>query len=380
MKRKTVRILLLIVLAVTSLSFLFESHILPGLTAQKSVKGVLWFIQETIRIIKDDYIEQANPSQTMNGAYRGLVGSLDEFSSYLSPEMVSKYKQSRKSAPFGVGLVLYKKFRTFPVVIGVFDNSPAAQKGIRIGDTISSLDGQSTLLMSMVEANLLLRDNDGSPLKLKLLRASTNKEVTIERTKIYDSPFIYTEIPETSGLLTIHSLSPPCVEEIAASILPRVKAKNLPLILDLRNCHDGDYEEMQRFTNLFLRASNIGFLESRTGKKEILSCPDSPKLANIPLFIWTNQATMGPAEAAAAVLKEQSRATIIGFRTSGLTAQQKFIRLEDGSGILLTAAVFNLGAKKKIWGEGLEPDVKIEGMDQSQNTYLQKTQGLLVHN
>ena len=212
MRRKSIRLVLLVILAVTSLSFLIESRLLPGLSQQRSVKGVLWIIQEAIKIIKDDYVEQPDPSRTMDGAYRGLVDSLDEFSTYLDTEMAARHRQSIDGNPFGVGLVLYKKFRTFPVVIGVRDNSPAAQKGIEIGDTVSSLDGRSTLILSMHEANLLLRDDSGSPLKIKILKASTNEEITLERQKIFDPLFNYTEIPETSGILTIHRLSPPCVQ------------------------------------------------------------------------------------------------------------------------------------------------------------------------
>lgn len=380
MRKKSIRFALLVILAVTSLSFLIESRLLPGLSQQRSVKGVLWIIQEAIKIIRDDYVEQPDPSRTMDGAYRGLVDSLDEFSTYLDTEMAARHRQSIDGNPFGVGLVLYKKFRTFPVVIGVRDNSPAAQKGIEIGDTVSSLDGRSTLILSMHEANLLLRDDSGSPLKIKILKASTDEEITLERQKIFDPLFNYTEIPETSGILTIHRLSPPCVQEITASVLPRLKTKNLPLIIDLRNCHEGDFKEMQKFANLFLQSSNIGYLENKAGKKEVLSCPSSPALDRFPLFVWTNQATMGAAEAAAAVLKEKKKATIIGFRTSGLVADQKFIPLEDGSGLLLSSAIFHLNAKKNIWGEGIEPDVKIEGMDQSQKAYLLKTQELLAGN
>jgi len=380
MKKKSIRIALLVILAVTSLSFLIESRILPGLSQQRSVKGVLWLVEEAIRIIKNDYVDQTDPKRTMDGAYRGMVGSLDEFSTYLDPEMAAIHRQSREGYPFGVGLVLYKKFRSFPVVIGVRDNSPAAEKGIEIGDSISSIDGRSTLTLSMHEANLLLRDNSSSPLKVKILRTNTNEEITLERKKIFDSFFTYTEIPQTNGILTISRLSSPFVREFSATVIPRLKTENLPLIIDFRNCYEGDFEEMQKFANLFLQSSNIGYLQNKDGKRAVLSCPSPPALDKLPLYVWTNQATMGAAEAAAAVLQEKKGATVIGFRTPGLVADQKFIPLDDGSGLLLSSAIFHLSAKKTIWGEGIEPNVKMEGMDQSQNAYLLKTKEIIADN
>lgn len=377
MRKKQIRIALLAILAVASLFFLIESRLLPGLSQQREGRGVLWIIQEAIRFIRNDYVETVDPRRTMDGAYRGLVDSLDESSTYLNAEMAAKHLRSLDGDPYGVGLVLYKKFRTFPVVIGVVENSPAALKGIEIGDTVSSLDGNPTLILSMHEANLLLRDDSRSVLKLNILKGGTTEEVTLEREKIYDSPFRYSEVPETSGILSVFRLTPSCVQEVAAQVLPRLKTKALPLIIDLRNCHQGDFRAMLKFANLFLQSPNIGYLENSAGKKEILSCPSPPVVEKQPLFVWINQATIGAAEALAAVLKEKREAVIVGFRTSGLTADQKFIPLEDGSGLLLTSTLFHLSASQKIWGQGVEPDVKMEGMDQSQMAYLLKTQELL---
>jgi len=90
------------------------------------------------------------------------------------------------------------------------------------------------------------------------------------------------------------------------------------------------------------------------------------------LVIWTNQATIGPAEAVVGVLKEFKKAKIIGLPTPGLVAKQNFFLLEDGSGLLLTSAIFHLRSGKKLWEKGVEPDIKIEREDQSFSSYLKK--------
>jgi len=88
---------------------------------------------------------------------------------------------------------------------------------------------------------------------------------------------------------------------------------------------------------------------------------------------------MGPAEAAAAILREHKQAKIIGYPTPGLVAKRKFIALEDGSGLLLSTAIFHLNAKTVIWEEGLSPDVKMEGTDQSSASFLEQTKKFLTH-
>ncbi len=378
MNRKTVRITLLFLLVASSLFFLFESDILPGLSTQRPAKGVIWIVQEVVNHIKDDYVDKPDPSGTMEGAFKGLVNSLDESSSYLTKDAVSKRQQMEEGNLKDVGIILYKKYRTFPVVMGVLENSPAEKKGIQIGDTISALDGRSTLTMSMYEANLTLRDKTNNPIRIRVMRASENEEIEVQREQLYDKPCSYLPSDGTSGILSIYSFNSACIQEIRTSILPRLKTSSQSLIIDLRNSHLGNFDDMINFVNLFLQSKNVGYFEDNRGNKEVLSTSSNPELAHLPLLIWTNQATIGPAEAAAAILREYRKAKIIGYPTPGLVAKHKFIPLEDGSGLLLTAAIFHLNAKTILWEEGIEPNERMQGVDQSFASYLKQTKNILT--
>jgi carboxyl-terminal processing protease len=97
------------------------------------------------------------------------------------------------------------------------------------------------------------------------------------------------------------------------------------------------------------------------------------------LIVWTNQATIGPAEAVAAVLKAFKKVKVIGFQTPGLVSKQHFIPLGDGSGLLLTSAIFHLKKDKDFWEKGIEPDIKIDVEDMTSNAYLKATQKLLAN-
>ncbi len=379
MRQNTIRFTLLFILAAVSLFFIFESDILPGLSNQRPTKGILWIVQEVVKHIKDDYVDEPDPSRTMEGAFKGMVNSLDEFSSYLTKDAVFKHQQIEAGDLKDVGIILYKKYRTFPVVMGVLENSPAEKKGIQIGDTVSALDGQSTLTMSMYEANLFLKDSTNNPIQIRILRANENKEIEVSREQLREKSCVYIQAEETGGILSISSFNSACIQEIRTSILSKLKTSNSTLIIDLRNCHQGNFENMTEFVNLFLQSKNIGYFEDNRGNKEVLSTPSESELAHLPLVIWTNQATIGPAEAAAAILKHHQQAKIIGFPTPGLVAKHKFIPLEDGTGLLLTAAIFHLNANILIWEEGIEPDVKMEGTDQSSAKFLEQTKKILLN-
>jgi len=373
MTKKRAKIILLTVFVAISLFFFLENNFFPGLLSKLSPSKNFELLRKVIQLIKNDYIEEANPAKTMKGAFRGLVDSLDILSCYLDKESVVKYSQRKEANLKGIGIVLYKRYGFFPQVIGIKENSPAKKKGIQIGDYISALDDRSTLMMSMTETNLYLKDRDKKTIKLRLFRRAETQEVSIERTLLFEEPFSYTTAEGTSGILKIHQLYAPCVRKIKEKIVPRLKPEKRILILDFRNCHEGDIGEARKLINLFLKAPKIGYFEKKGGTKEILSCPDDTELERLPLVIWTNQATIGPAEAVAGVLKEFKKAKIIGFPTRGLVAKQNFFALEDGTGLLLTSAIFHLRSGKKVWEIGIEPDIKIEKEDQSFSSYLKKS-------
>jgi len=373
MTRKRIKILLLTVLVFISLFFLLEKNFLPGFLLKLSPDKDFELLGKVIQLIKNDYIEEANPAKTMKGAFKGMVDSLDVLSSYLDKESMLRYSQRKEANLNDIGIVLYKRYGSFSQVIGISENSPAEKKGIQIGDFISSIDGRSTLTMSMTEANLYLKDRDKKTIKLRIFKIEETKEVNIERTLLFEEPFSFAKAKGTSGILKIHQLYPPCVRKIREEIISRLMPEKRTFILDLRDCHEGDIEESRKLINLFLKSPNIGYFETKGGTKEILSCPDDAELEKLPLVIWTNQATIGPAEAVAGVLKEFKRAKIIGLPTLGLVAKQNFFILDDGSGLLLTSGIFHLRSGEKLWEKGIKPDIKINEEDQTFSTYLKKS-------
>jgi carboxyl-terminal processing protease len=331
------------------LFFLLERNFLPGLSKKDSLGDKLKLVGNAAYLIRDEYVEEPNPATTMEGAFRGLVDSLDVESSYLNKDALAKFALRKDANLFEPGLILYKSYGRFPVIIGVKENSPAEQKGIRVGDTLSAIDGKSTLPMSMLEANLALKSRADQPLKLKILHGNETKIIDPGKALLAKEVCLLEASEGSSGILKINRFYPPCTQKIKEELLPNLENQTKPLILDLRDCSEGEIEEAQSFLNIFLHRENIGYFEKKGGLREDFSLGDEPLLGTLPLIIWTNQATIGASEVVAGVLSEFREAKIIGLKTPGLVAKQELIPLEDGSGLLLTSAVFHLSEEKAIW-------------------------------
>ncbi len=360
-------------LITVALFFLLEMNFLPGLFSQSIPPKPFEILGLVIKLIKDDYVEVPDPSQAMEGAYRGLVDSLDALSSYLDEEGVRRF-QARMEGPFQeTGLVLFKRYNSFPMIIGIEENSPAEKAELKLGTPVYAMDGRSTLEMSMLEIDLLLKSKEAVPVEFKLDRGTENEIVNLERVLLHEETYTFSESEGFGGILTINSMYPPLVDQIKKDLLAQLKKTNNPLILDLRNCNEGTLPEALSLINLFMSKDNIGYLEKTGGEKQTLSCSQAPELQDIPLIIWTNQATMGTSEMVASVLHEHLGAKVVGAQTLGLAAQQQFFALEDGSGLVLTSAVFYPASKELFWEKGLKPDVKIEVESQNTGTYLEET-------
>ncbi len=374
MHSKKVRIVLLVLLFF-SVVFFLERSIIPVLSS--GTPSSFNILLTALQLIRNDYVEEPNPRETMEGAFKGMVDSLDILSSYLDEEDMEKFRLHSSGNLFETGIILYKRFGSFPVIIGIKEGSPAENESLKKGDLLSSIDDIQTVDMSMIEVNLALKNSQPTPVKLEIMKVNTKKEIEVQRTILHQKYFDFTSHTGTSGILKIHSFKKSFSDNIRAEIIPEIKDSSRPLIIDLRNCWEGEIEEALSFINIFLQADNIGFFRSKNQKAIPLSCPQPASLSLLPLIIWTNQATLGPAELAGIVLQEYRKATVVGTSTPGLIARQKLFPLQDGTGLLLTTSVYQLKPDQKFWMKGIEPSEEIVNSEASFQAYLEKTLNLI---
>ncbi len=331
-----------------------------------------------IRLIRADYVEEPNAKTTMEGGFRGMIGSLDVLSSYLDKEAARKRADAALPDYQDIGLILFKRASAFPLVVGVVEGSPAAKAGLEAGDTVSAINDASTILPGLSEIRLLLKSAGADPVKVRIIRNNATKDISVPRGRIYEKSYAFSAQAGTAGVLSPAHFYPPLVDELRKSLPQALAGKTLPLIIDLRYAFEGDNEEARRFINLFVQTEAAGHFEMKGGAKEAMACPDPAPLAGQPLILWVSHATMGPAEIAAACLKELRGAKVVGSLTPGLTARQQAFPLSGGDELLLTTAVFATASGAKVWSKGVTPDVKVEAAVSDRKAYLDKTAGLLA--
>jgi C-terminal peptidase prc len=375
-KRKT-RVLAFTALVAIALFFWLEKNFLPGGSQKFPPHKSFEILASVIRYIRSDYLEEPDPRKTMTGAFQGLVNSLDILSSYLDKPAIAKYADPQKRRLKDIGVILFKRYGAFPLVVGLVENSPAEKAGVALGDYVSALDDRSILVWSLSEINLYLKDASPGPVKLRVIRDNSTKEIQVERADLYPAVLTFTPLKGTAGIAKIHHFYAPASSEFMKAVAPRVRGQKNALVLDLRDCHEGDIEEARSFMNIFLKTEQAGYFEKKGGEKEFLSCAEEAVFSTLPLVIWVNQATIGPAEMIAGVFKDLKRAKIIGLPTPGLVAKQNLFPLESGDALLLSTGVFCYASGERLWGKGVLPDVKIDLEKADIKAYTEKTLDLL---
>jgi len=375
MKVPRYRWFLLAAFLAAALFFVFQMRFLPGGFKPAAPKG-FELLDSLMRLIRNDYLEERDPVQTAEGAYRGLVNSLDPLSAYLSKDLAAKHL-AKTGKETDSGVVILKRYASFPQVVSVVEGSPAEKIGIKLGDLLSAIEGRNSLSMSLAETILLLKGTDEQPVKIRVLRGNETLDLDVPRALLFPKPFTFVRAAGKPAILRIHRFAPSLDADLRREVLPTLKNPKTALVVDLRNCQDGELEEARKFVNLFVKTADAGHFENRGGVNQAVACPAEPELGTLPLAVWVNAGTAGPSEFAAGILQEVRKVKVVGFPTPGLVGRTEFFSLKDESAILLTSGVFSLPSGRKLWDEGLRPDVSLPVDKLDEKSYLEKTIPLL---
>ncbi len=316
----------------------------------------LGVFQEVWTVTRTNYVEPVDETDLLDGAYRGMLSSLDGASAYLAPGE-EKVLQSPPGAgrpgmetlPSGGGLV----------IVRVDAGGPAARAGLEVGDQVWKIGGKPVRQMAWPQAKRRLSGPVGGKLDLQILEGRSFKlrEARVDL-----------EVPKSVGYalerrgptLYLRLDDPDVVDPkgLAAELGPQLDAdRSTPLLVDLRGTVGLDAAAIGRVAGVFFPGSALLRLVQRSGMEETVSAADGRELAlRRPLYALVDGTTAGAGEAVAALLRERAKATVIGRSTYGLGVVPELIPLSSGGSILLgTREIRTTGGVR--WSEkGLEPD------------------------
>jgi carboxyl-terminal processing protease len=295
----------------------------------------------------------------------GMLGSLDAHSRYLPMDEAREYMLAGGAA-VGLELVTHEGA---VVVVDVFDGSPAAGAGIRVGDRVAAIDGHSVDRLTPADVTRRLRGRPGSTVTVTVARGADVLELPMTRAAVRP-PLVRSRVVAPATLyLKVGRFEERTLAEVDAAIGPLLdKIETMPraLLLDLRDNGGGLFRTAVALAAGFLPPGTVvGTTEGRaagatrryTGERRWSRESVADWLRTVPAAVLVNGGTASGAEMVAAALRAYGRATLLGGPTAGIGSIQTLVPLGDGAYLRLTTAVWLTPRGEPLDGRPLTPDV-----------------------
>ena len=324
-------------------------------------------LNEAWQALNDKYVDKdkLDPKKLSQGAVRGMMQSLDPFSSYADPD-THKLEVTNLSGKFeGIGATITMKDNVLTVVSPIID-SPAEKAGIKSGDRILEIDGQRTSALSLVEATFKIRGPKGTSVKLLILHEGDTEpvEISIVREQITGKT-VSMEMRDDIAYIKITQFLQTTGNDLRAVLLEAVKQGAKGIILDLRNNTGGLLTSAEDVLGQFLTTGIAAKVVDNTGTESVVPLRPDGVAVKLPMVVLVNNGSASASEIVAGALQDYGRAKVVGTKTFGKGSVQVILELSDGSALHITAYKWLTPNGRPIDGVGLTPDITSELKDEA---------------
>ncbi|MFC1901593.1 S41 family peptidase [Chloroflexota bacterium] len=358
MTKLVISLMLVIVIALAfGAGFTFGRQSLAGLGEGLDIVGQVW------NIILSEYVDKDNleTGTLRRSAIEGMLESLDDpYASYLETEHYELGITGLEGEFDGIGAYITVEDKQLIIIAPIAD-SPADKAGIKAGDIILEVNGETVSEMSLVEAIVKIRGPRGTAVKLLVLHEGEAEPEVIEiiRTTV-EVPSVRFEMKEEIAYINITQFSARTEEELKSVLQDMDEEKASGIILDLRSNPGGVLDTVVDVASHFLSGGTVVDIRDNRGEVTSLQVKTNVPTIDLPIVVLVDAASASGSEVLAGALQDHGRATVAGNITFGKGSVNILHRLNDGSGLYITIARWLTPDGRLIEGEGIVPDVMLE--------------------
>jgi carboxyl-terminal processing protease len=322
---------------------------------------------EASELIEDNYYRRVSNGELIDSSLQGMVRGLrrryrDRFTEYFAPSALARFNEEIEGRFSGVGLSVTEVRRGLRVVT-VFAGSPAERAGIRIGDTIVSVDGRSIAGVDSIAATARIKGPEGSEVRVGVLPPSGGRprQVRLTRAEI-EIPVVSSSLRTLGsrklGYARLAAFSSGAHGALVEAVRKLRERGAEGLLLDLRANGGGLLEEAVLSASIFLpEGEEVVSTRSRTQGEKVYETQGG-NLPRMPVVVLIDRGTASAAEILAAALADDAGAPIVGTRSFGKGVFQQEVSLSNGGALKLTIGEYFTPDGKNLAGKGIQPDVR----------------------
>lgn len=362
---KIVSIALMIVCLMTMTWLYSQINTMRAIMAQHSenrgeLSNITAMMEEIQSIYEKEYIgEEIDKEQLEDSALLGFtLGHNDRYGYYMSPTDSKEQANTRKEKLVGIGVeVVYEEGKGY-YVSKIYDNSPAKEAGVEVGDYLTSANGTSIEEVNKDEFIDLVRGEEGTLVNIGIDRENETKHLEIERQNVRTNS-VSSRVMDGIAYIKIGSFTEYTDEEFIDTINSLTDSGVTKFIFDLRNNTGGAAESVIKMLDYLLPEGLIARFEEKDSKDNIEYYSDKSEI-NADMVVLVNKATASASELFSKALQDYGKATIIGTNTFGKGTVLSTYTLSNGGTLTLSTAKYYTISGEEIEGNGVKLDILIE--------------------
>ena len=331
------------------------------------------------KLLVDQYVrqEKLDPEEAAYRALEAMVGSLgDPYTSFLRPISNREFQSQLEGEIVGIGVQVEQKDGKL-TVISPLQGSPADQAGLKPGDVILSVNGESLEGMSLLEAVSKVRGKEGTIADLVIDRDGQQYPFSVKR-QVISIPEIEVSTQGTVAVVKLLQFGERSQREFRRTMEGIQKSAPTGIILDLRNNPGGLLDAADIVLSNFLPDRSVtALIASRNETYEERTTGEQTVDEDIPLVVLINNGSASASEIVAGALQDAGRAIVLGEKSYGKGTVQQIIEFDDGSSLKMTIAEWLTPEGRKIDGVGIQPDVVVEMQEGDRDEQMLKALELL---
>ena len=337
--------------------------------------AVVWEVWE---LLASEHVDRADfdTEEFTEAAIRGLIAALnDPHTNYVRPAAFGIENADIQGRFEGIGAHVSMNQDGRLVVVAPIADSPAEKAGIRPGDIIHEVDGESIEGLSLIEAVSKIRGQRGTIVRLLVQHIGESERVIIEVERgviPLESVLVRTQPGARIAHIRLTNFYDNTADRLSETISELVDGGAEGILLDVRDNPGGLLSSVIDVTSLFLDDGLILYEVDGKGDRRDWEVRRRDRLAeSIPMVVLANQFSASASEILVGALQDHDRATIIGATTFGKGSVNILRQLDNGGGLFLTFARWYTPDGRVIDQRGLDPDIEIIDRDEREADIMQ---------
>jgi carboxyl-terminal processing protease len=343
----------------TGAAIALQNHNPRTLTVSQDSVGQFQLLEQAWNLARTNYVDRTatQPQPLAYGAIGGMIDSLGDtgHSTFLTPQEVKQQNDFEQGQLQGIGVEVQDKNGSV-VIIAPIDGSPAQKAGLRPGDIILKVNGQT--ITTVADAVRLILGPAGTSVTITIQESSgAARDVPLVRAIINLVSVTWHQLPgSTIADLRLSSFIKGTAAELDNALGAIAAQGDSAIILDLRDNPGGLLSEAIGVASRFLKSGNVLLEKDIDGNIKADPVLKGVPVTDLRLVVLINQGTASAAEIVAGALHDAGRARLIGETTFGTGTVLVQFPLSDGSALVLAVQEWLTPASKTIWHTGLAPD------------------------